>query len=190
MLDYNEVRERAYIVYNGEPYEVLSSHIFRKQQRKPVNQVKLRNLITGKQTDATFHQSDKVEAASIESKEIKYLYSNRGEAWFADPNDPSNRFSLPEEQVKDSLHYVRPNDVVTAQVYQDNIVGLKVPIKVDLKVTEAPPNIKGNTSSGGNKPVVLETGYTVNAPLFINEGDILRINTENGEYVERVEKAP
>lgn len=189
MLDYNEVRERAYIVYNGEPYEVLSSHIFRKQQRKPVNQVKLKNLITGKQTDATFHQSDKVEVATIESKEIKYLYSNRGEAWFAEPDNPSARFSLPEEQVESELRFVRPNDVVTALVYADEIVGIKLPIKVDLVVTEAPPNIKGNTSSGGNKPVVLETGYSVNVPLFINEGDILRINTDTGEYVERVEKA-
>lgn len=189
MLDYNEVRERAYIVYNDEPHEVLSSHIFRKQQRKPVNQVKLKNLISGKQTDATFHQSDKVPTATIESRDIKYLYANRGEAWFSEPDNPSARFSLPEEQVGDTLRFVRPNDIVTALVYEDKIVGTKVPIKVELKVTEAPPNIKGNTSSGGTKPVVLETGYTVNAPLFINEGDTLRINTDTGDYVERVEKA-
>lgn len=189
MLDYNEVRERAYIVYNDEPHEVISSHIFRKQQRKPVNQVKLRNLISGKQVDATFHQSEKVPVATIQNKDIKYLYTNRGESWFAEIDNPSARFSLPEETVKDTLRFVRENDTVTAQIYDEKVVGTKVPIKVELVVTEAPPNIKGNTSSGGNKLVVLETGYSVNAPLFINVGDIVRVNTETGEYVERVEKA-
>lgn len=189
MLAYNEVRERAYIVYEGEPYEVLSSHVFRKQQRKPVNQVKLRNLISGRQTEATFHQADKVEEATIDSKEIKYLYTNKGESWFTDVDDASKRFSLPEDQVADAVRFVRPNDTVTALVYEEKIVGTKVPMKVELMVKEAPPNIRGNTSTGGSKPVTMETGYVVNVPLFINVGDILRINTQTGEYTERVEKA-
>lgn len=153
MLAYNEVRERAYIVYEGEPYEVLSSHVFRKQQRKPVNQVKLRNLISKKQTEATFHQSDKVEEATIDEKEIVYLYTNKGESWFSEVDDKSKRFSIAEEQVADSLRFIRANDTVTALVYNEEIVGTKVPMKVDLKVTEAPPNIKGNTSTGGSKSV-------------------------------------
>jgi elongation factor P len=189
MLAYNEVRERAYIVFEGEPYEVLSSHVFRKQQRKPVNQVKLRNLISGRQTEATFHQSDKVEEATIDTKEIQYLYTNRGESWFAEADDASARFSLPEEQVADSVKFIRPNDTITALVYDEKIVGTKVPLKVELTVKEAPPNIRGNTSTGGTKPVVMETGYIVNVPLFINVGDVLRINTQTGEYTERVEKA-
>jgi len=189
MLAYNEVRERSYIVYEGEPYEVLSSHVFRKQQRKPVNQVKLRNLISGRQTEATLHQADKIEPATIDTKEIQYLYTNRGESWFSETDNPSARFSLPEEDVRDSIKFIRANDTVTALVYEEKIVGIKIPTKVELVVKEAPPNIKGNTSSGGTKPVTLETGYVVNVPLFINAGDILRINTQTGEYTERVEKA-
>jgi elongation factor P len=189
MLAYNEVRERAYIVYEDEPYEVLSSHVFRKQQRKPVNQVKLRNLISGRQTEATFHQADKVEEATIDTKEIKYLYTNRGESWFCEPGDASKRFPLPEEQVAEEIQFIRPDDTVTALVYEEQIVGTKVPLKVELAVKEAPPNIRGNTSTGGSKPVTMETGYVVNVPLFINVGDILRINTQTGEYTERVEKA-
>ncbi|MDZ7726444.1 MAG: elongation factor P [Candidatus Campbellbacteria bacterium] len=189
MLSYNEVRERSYIVHQGEPNEVLSSKIFRKQQRKPVNQIKLKNLITGKQTETTIHQSEKVEPASIETRDIKYLYSRRGESWFCEVDDPSDRFSIPDERIEDSKPFIREDDIVTALIYEDEVVGIKLPIKVELEVREAPPNIKGNTSSGGNKSVTLETGYTVNAPLFINPGDILRINTETGEYVERVEKA-
>ena len=99
------------------------------------------------------------------------------------------RFSLPEEQVEDSVKFVRPNGMVTALVYDEKIVGTEVPLKVELTVKEAPPNIRGNTSTGGTKPVVMETGYVVNVPLFINVGDVLRINTQTGEYTERVEKA-
>lgn len=189
MLEYNEIRERAYIIYNGEPHEVLSSHIFRKQQRKPVNQVKLKNLITGKQVETTFHQSDKAEPADIDTRAERYIYTRGEESVFSDPEDPSDRFSIPTEKVVDSLPFLRENDTVEALVYEDTIVGVSVPIKVDLKVSEAPPNIKGNTSSGGTKPVTLETGHVVNAPMFVNMGDILRVNTQTGEYVERVEKA-
>lgn len=189
MLAYNEVRERAYIVYDDEPYEVLSSHIFRKQQRKPVNQVKLRNLKTGRQIEATFHQSDKIEEADIGSREIKYLYTNRGESWFCNPDDPSKRFSLSKEIVGDSLFFMRENDSVTSLVYDDALVGIRMPMKVDLVVKDAPPNVKGNTSAGGSKTVVLETGYSVVVPLFINTGDVVRVNTVTGEYVERVKKA-
>lgn len=189
MLAYNEVRERAYIVYDDEPYEVLSSHIFRKQQRKPVNQVKLRNLKTGRQIEATFHQADKIEEADIGSREIKYLYTNKDESWFCNPDEPSKRFSLPKEVVDDSLSFMRENDTVTSLVYADEIVGIQLPMKVDLAVTDAPPNVKGNTSSGGSKTVVLETGYSLVVPLFINTGDVVRVNTVTGEYAERVSKA-
>lgn len=189
MLAYNEVQERSYIIYNGEPHEVLSSHVFRKQQRKPVNQVKLKNLISGKQTDTTLHQSEKVEPAEIDTRKIAYIYSRRGESVFSDPNDRSVRFSLPDEVVEHALPFLREGDVVEALEYDENIVGIRIPIKVELTVSQAPPNVKGNTSSGGTKPVTLETGHVVNVPMFVNMGDILRINTQTGEYVERVEKA-
>lgn len=188
MLDYNEVKPRKYVVMEGEPYEVLSSHVFRKQMRKPVNATKLKNLITGKVMEYSFHASEKTEEAEILSREVKYLYFNRGEYWFCEKDDPSKRFSLSEDFIGEAGKFMNLNSLVELLSFQDRNIGVKLPIKVELKVKDAPPGIKGNTAQGGTKLVTLETGATINAPLFINEGDILRINTETGEYVERVQK--
>ena len=186
MLEYNEIVERKFIILDGAPYEVVSSHVFRKQQRKPVNATKLRNLLTGKITERSFHQSEKVEEAEIISKEIKYLYTNKGEHWFSEINDPSKRFKLEAEMVGAQGKFLKQNSIVKALVFNENIIGLKLPIKVELKVTEAPPAVKGDTVTGGTKQITLETGAVINAPLFVNEGDVIRVNTETEEYAERV----
>src|SRR4051812_27964244 len=99
LLEYNEITKKKYIVFEGEPYEILDSHVFRKQQRKPVNQVKMRHLIGGRVVEHSFHQSEKAEEAEIESRKIKYLYTNKGEFWFSEENDPSKRMSYSEDQV-------------------------------------------------------------------------------------------
>lgn len=186
MLEYNEIVERKIIVVDEQPYEVVSSHVARTQQRKPTNQVKAKNLITGKLSDFTFRSTDKVEEADIEHKDVKYLYTNKGEFWFCEANDPSKRFPLPEAVLGDGMKYIKTNSIVPAIIFNDEIIGVKLPIKVDLKVTEAFPAVKGDTAKGGNKSVKLETGASVNVPMFIKEGDILRINTETGEYTDRV----
>jgi len=186
MLEYNEIKERKVIVYDGAPFEVLSSHVFRKQQRKPVNAVKMKNLLTGKVMEISFHQSEKAEEAEVEKRQIKYLYENRGEYWFCEATNPSQRFKLEAEQVGEQIHFVKQNSIVDLISFQDKILGIEVPIKVELKVTEAAPAVKGNTVQGGVKQVAVETGYTINVPMFINEGDIIRLNTDTGDYVERV----
>ena len=188
MLEYNEVVERKYIVLDGQPYEVLSSHVFRKQQRKPVNATKLKNLITGKVTEYSFHVSEKVEEAEIDSREIKYLYENKGTYWFCIPTEPSNRFSFESDQIGPQIKLLKPNTIITQLMFGDKTTGFKYPPMVELKVTEAPPNIKGDSAVGGNKLVTVETGATVNVPLFVNEGDVIRINTETEEYKDRVGK--
>lgn len=186
ILAYNEVLVRKYIVLDGAPYEVLDAHIFRMQQRKPVNQVKMRNLISGKVTENTFHQSDKIEEAEIEKKDIKYLYTNRGEYWFCEANDPSKRFSLEPSLLGDGIRFIKANAIITALIFDEKIIGVQLPIKVELRVTEAHPAVKGDTARGGSKDVVVETGATVQVPMFIKEGEMIRINTETGEYAERV----
>jgi elongation factor P len=188
MLEYNEITVGKFIIFNDEPWEVLSAHVFRKQQRKPVNATKLRNLITGRITENSFHQSEKAEEADLEFKDIKFIYSNpsKDEYWFHYEGDQSKRFALTEEQVGFGSKFLKKDIVASAMLFDEKIIGVKLPIKVQLKVVEAPPNMKGNTAQGGNKVVKVETGASVNAPLFINEGDTIVINTENGEYVERV----
>lgn len=189
MLDYSEVREHKYIIHDEEPWEVLSSHVFRMQMRKPVNQTKLRNLISGRVVEITFHQNDKIREADIGEREIKYLYSHRGEHWFCDPEDPADRFKLSEDIVGSFIQYMKPNTVLQGSTFNEELIGIKPPIKVDLKVKESAPAVKGNTAQGAMKEAILETGAKVMVPLFINEGDVVRVNTEKGEYTERVEKA-
>jgi elongation factor P len=186
MLDYSEIRERRYIVYEGEPWEVISSHVFRKQQRKPVNVTKLRNLITGRITEVSFHVSDKVEEADIIKKEVKYLYTNKGEYWFSEANDLSKRFKLPIEIIGIGAKFLKPNIVMDIMLFDEKIIGLKVPIKMELKVTEAHETTRGNTAQGASKMVKLETGAEIQVPMFIKEGDVVRVNTETGEYADRI----
>jgi elongation factor P len=185
MLSYDEIKEGKYIVWNGEPWEVLSSHVFRKQQRKPVNATKIRNLITGKVTEPSFHVSEKVEEAEIEKKEAKYLYNNRGEYWFCDPKDPSKRFSLTNDFVGVRGKFLKTNSIIKILKFGERDIGVEMPIKVELKVVEAHPAVKGNTAQGGTKAVKLETGAEIQVPMFIKEGEMVRVNTETGEYTER-----
>lgn len=186
LLEYNEVTEKKFIVLDGSPYEVITSHVFRKQQRKPVNATKLKNLLTGKVTEYSFHQSEKIQEAEIDERDVKFLYSNRGEWWFADPENPADRFKVPAEVVGPQGKFLKPNTIVKQYLFDEKPINFRMPITMDLKVVEAPPNVKGDTMTGGQKVVKLETGAEINAPLFVNEGDVIRVNTETEEYRERV----
>ncbi|MEK7572298.1 MAG: hypothetical protein AAB493_00365 [Patescibacteria group bacterium] len=189
-LQYNEIREKKIIIYNGEPYEVIESHVARTQQRKPQNQVKLKSLISGKTISATFHVSDSADEADLIKRDVKFLYHNKGEYWFCDPENPKDRFKLDSALLGNTVKFLKENENVTALVWdnddEEKTIGLKLPIKMEFKVKEAPPAVRGDTSKGGIKVITLENKTTINAPMFINEGDIIRVNTETGEYVERV----
>lgn len=188
MLDYNEITVKKFIVFQNEPYEVIASHVSRKQARKPCNQTKLRHCVSGRIVEQPFHMSEKVEEAQIDTREIKYLYTAKGEVWFCDSKNPSDRFPLKSSVLEGKEIYLKPNTIIDALVFDEKIIGVRIPIKVDLLVKEAAPAVRGNTVSGGTKQVVLETGATVNTPMFINEGDLIRINTDTGDYAERVDK--
>jgi elongation factor P len=190
MLEYSEIRERKIIIYENEPCEVLENHVARTQMRKPQNQVKLKSLLSGRTWNATFHASDKAEEADISKKDVKFLYTNKGEYWFCDPENPSDRFQLAENIIGSATKFLKTNELVEAVVWNDDdeekIINIKLPIKMEFTIKEAPPSIKGNTASGGGKIAILENGIKISVPFFINTGDKVRINTESGEYVERV----
>jgi elongation factor P len=188
MLEYNEILPKKVILLDGAPYEVIDAHVFRKQQRKPVNQTKLRNIITGKVTEQAFHVSEKVEEADLTLKSVKYLYHNKGQYWFCAANNPADRFFLTDEVVGTQGQFLKANTILDAVVFDEKIISLRMPIKVELLVKEAPPAVRGNTAQGGTKQITLETGAVINAPLFVNEGDLIRVNTELASYVERVDK--
>jgi len=186
ILPYNEIVQRKYITLDGEPYEVLSSHVFRKQQRKPVNQTKLRHMITGKVTERSFHQTDKVDEADLEEKDIIYIFNKGDEYWFHSEGNPGDRFALSPATVGEQIRFFKQKDVLKAVLFNDTIISIKYPIKVDLRVTEAMPAVKGNTAQGASKYVKVESGATVSVPMFITEKDTIKINTETGEYTDRI----
>jgi elongation factor P len=195
MLEYNEITLRKIIIFEGVPHEVLASHVFRKQQRKPVNATKLRNLLTGGVTEVSFQVQDKVEEADISTRKMVFLYKNakNNEYWFAEEKDRSKRFTIDENIIGSPAQFLKENALVDVVIFTDDedeerIIGVRLAHKLDLKVVDAPPSIKGNTATGGNKQATLETGAVVSVPLFINIGDLVKINTETGEYVERAEK--
>lgn len=189
-LQYSEIREKKIIIHKDEPCEVMESHVARTQQRKPQNQVKLRSLISGKVFPATFHVADSADEADIIKRDVTFLYTNKGEYWFCDPNDKSKRFKLDAALIGDASKFLNPNGNVVALVWdnddEEKVIKLSLPIKMNFKVKEAPPAVRGDTSKSGNKVITLENGAILNAPMFIKEGDVVSINTETGEYVERV----
>jgi len=187
-VEYNQITPKKTVTMDGDPYLVLSSNISKKDRQKASNNVRMKNLRTGNVIERTFHQSDVLEEADIDKREVKYLYENRGEYWFCEPDNPRERFSLSEEVVGPLKNFVTENSLVEAMVFNDKIISIIIPVKVELTVKEAPEAVKGNTSSGATKEITLETGYTLQAPQFINAGDVVSVNTETGEYSARVEK--
>jgi elongation factor P len=188
-LQYNEILPKKTVIMDDDPYVVLTSAIAKKDRQKASNNVKMKNLRTGGVVDKTFHQADVLEEAFIEKRDVKFLYENRGEYFFCPPDKPGDRFSFTEEIVGDAARFMKQNSIVEALVFDDEIMSISVPVKVELKVKEAAPAVKGNTSSGATKEVTVETGAIVFVPMFINEGDVISVNTESGLYTERIEKA-
>ncbi len=188
-VEYNQVLSKKTVEMNGDPYLVLSSDIAKKDRQKASNTVRMKNLRTGQVIEKTLHQSDVLQDAFITKREVKYLYANRGEFWFCEPNNPKERFNLPTDVIGDMAKYVTENSLVEAIEYDDKIMSINTPIKVELKVKEAPDAVKGNSSGGATKEVILETGHNIHVPMFINAGDIIAVNTESGLYSERIEKA-
>jgi len=137
VLSYNEILPKTIIDYNGAPYEVLSAHIFRMQKRKPVNQTKLRNLVTGQVLEISFHSSETIQEAETDHMDAVYLYSNPQGSWFAEEGNAKNRFSFPFDAVRDQVQWLAPNSVVEVLTYEEKPMTIKIPVKVDLEVKDA-----------------------------------------------------
>ena len=188
-LDYDEIKPRKFILVDGQPFEILESHVARTQKRKPQNQVKMRNLLNGKVIPNTFHASDTAEEADISKREALFLFANKGEYWFCNPNDRAKRFTIDTDVIGDGTKYLKDNTIVDTKVFEyddeERVIGITLPIKMTFEVKDAPPAIKGNTASGGGKLVTLETGAQITTPFFIEIGDKIIVNTDTGEYFER-----
>ena len=189
MVSYTDLKKGMVIVWNGEPYEVVEMSFVRMQQRKAVVQSKLKQLKSGKVVDRSWQASDEVVEAEVERRELTFLYAHRGEYWFEEPGNPKARLAVSGETLGGAARFLKPKTPTVVLLVDGKPMKVILPIKMEFTVTEAPPALRGNTAQGGTKQVTLEGGVTVSVPLFVNEGDTVRINTETGEYAERVEKA-
>lgn len=187
MLEYNELKVGTIFEKDGDPWKVIDYAFIRMQQRKPVVQLKIKHLISGKVVDFSTHTGEKYNEAEINMVPVNFIYQSKGEYWFNEVGKPAVRFALKKDLVE-GVEYLKSNTEVKAYKFGEKIINIELPIKVDLKITETPGGAKGNTAQGGTKVATLETGAKVNVPLFVNEGDVVRVNTQSGEYIERVEK--
>lgn len=185
MLTHTDLKKGTQFIYENQPWEVLDSLHVKMAQRRPVVQTKIKNLISGSVQEKTFQQGDMFNEAELVKKDIKFLYSTKGEYWFCEVNDPSKRFSFTEAMLGSGAKFFKPNSLVQGVLFDEKIITVKSPIKVALKVKETPPGVKGDRAQGGTKEATLETGAVIQVPLFIEEGDVIEINTELGEYVKR-----
>ncbi len=185
-LGVNDLKPKTYFIYEDAPYIVLETHHLKMQQRRPVVQTRMRNLLNGKVLERNLAQSDFFEEADVERKEVKFLYAHRDKFMFVNPKDPSDRFELSNELVGESAQFLKPNTILESLNWNGDVINISLPIKMQFKIVEAPPGIRGDTATGGTKQVKIDTGATLNVPLFVNEGDEIIVNTETGQYVERV----
>jgi len=196
MIGSNELKPGVFFIYEDQPYQVLETHHLKMQQRRPVVQTKMKNVLNGKLYERNFAQSDLFELADIERQNVKFLYAHtrlpagrQDEYWFSEENSPAKRFQLSEAVIGDSVKFLKPNTICQALLFNSLVINIELPVKMEFRVVEAPPAIRGDTAQGGVKQVKLENGAQINVPLFINQDDTIRINTESGEYVERVSKS-
>jgi len=186
MLAHTDLKPGVQFIFEGQPWEVLDANAMKMAQRRPVIRTKIRNLVDGRVQEQSFQQGDMFDEADLEKREIKFLYQTKGQYFFCEPNNPSNRFSFTEAQIGVQAKYLRPNEVVTGIVFEEKIITFKLPIKVQLKVKESAAGVKGDRAQAGTKEATLESGAIIQVPLFIEEGDVIEVNTETGEYVKRV----
>ena len=169
---------------DGDPFVVVDFQFVKPGKGTAFTRTKIRNMITGAVLDRTYKSGEKLKPADTEDREMQYLY-NDGDFHFMDNNN-YEQVSLDSNAVGDAANYLTENMLIEVGFFKGRSIGLSLPNFVVLEVTETAPGEKGNTVTGASKPAVVSTGYSVNVPLFVNEGDQLRIDTRTGEYVERV----
>ncbi|NOX20732.1 MAG: elongation factor P [Nitrospirae bacterium] len=185
MISTNDFRRGTKIEYKGEPYMVIDFQHVKIGRGGAFVRAKLKGLKSGKIIEETFNAGDKIPKADLEEKEMQYLYSQDNLYYFMD-NETYEQIPLTEEQLGEARLYLKENMNVYILYYKSEPIAVELPNFVELQVVQTEPGVKGDTASGGSKPATLETGATVKVPLHINEGDIIKVDTRTGEYIERV----
>ncbi len=181
----NEFRSGLKIILDGDPCNIVENEFVKPGKGQAFNRVKIRNLKTGRVVDKTFKSGDSVEAADVMETEMQYLYSD-GEFWHFMVPDTFEQYAADENAVADARQWLKEQDMCTVTLWNNVPLAVAPPNFVELEITETDPGIRGDTAQGGVKPAKLESGATVRVPLFLEQGDVIRVDTRSGEYVSRV----
>lgn len=180
-----DFRRGLKIELDGVPYAIIEFQHVKPGKGGAFVRTKLKNLVAGRVVDKTFRAGEKVGKPDLVEKSMQYLYAEGSQYYFMD-NETYEQTFLTQEQLGESKNFLQENVTVTILYYQGKPIGVDPPIFVELRVIKTEPGVRGDTASGGSKPATLETGAVIQAPLFINEGDKVRIDTRTGEYTERI----
>jgi len=187
MYEASDLRKGLKMEIDGEPYVVVQFEFSKPGKGQALYRCKLKNMVTGSQFDRTYRSGDKFNEASLEEFEMEYLYAEKTRYCFMNTSTYDQEF-LTEEQLEDGIHFLKENMKCQVLFFQGRPIGVTLPNFVEMTVVQSDPWVKGDTASGSTKPATVETGYSLQVPPFINEGEKIRIDTRTGEYVERVKQ--
>lgn len=183
MISGGDLRKGIIIELDGKLYQVIDyQHV--KMKRTALAKVKLRDISAGHTMERSFQSGEKLIRARLESRSMQYLYSD-GDLYYFMDEENYEQISLDESHLAGALNYLKEGMSVEISSYKGEVLGVELPITIDLRVTSADPGFKGDTATGGSKPVTLETGLVIQVPLFINEGDVIKVDTRTATYLER-----
>ncbi len=187
MISANDLRTGITFEIDGDLFVVVSYQHVKPGKGSAFVRVKVKNLNTGNIVEKTYRPEEKFKKAFLERKSMQYLYKE-GENYVFMDLGTYEQFYLPEEDAEDASNYLKENLEIEVVFFKNNPVSVELPTFVELAVVQTEPGVKGDTATASLKPAILETGYKINVPLFVNEGDIIRVDTRTGEYLERVNK--
>lgn len=185
MISVNDLRTGLTIEVDGEPYSVIEFMHVKPGKGAAFVRTKLRNLRTGAVADRTFRAGERVNRARVENREMQYLY-NSGDEFYFMYTDTYEQITLERSQLGNAPDFMKENDIIIIQFYEGAPVGVDLPPSVELEITYTEPGFKGDTATGGTKPATLETGLVIQVPLFIEQGERVKVDTRTGEYISRV----
>ena len=184
-IGYGELKKGMSIEIEGEPYSVVDYERSKMQQRAPVMRIRFRNLLTGRVVDKTFSGYDvSFTPADVERRKSQYIYQDGDFYYFMD-NESYDQFPMDQGQVADTLDFIVEQTEVDLIFFKGTPITLELPITVDLKVINSPPGVRGDTATGASKEATVETGLMLQVPLFVKEGDVIKIDTRTGQYISR-----
>ncbi|WP_027340114.1 elongation factor P [Halonatronum saccharophilum] len=185
MISTKDFKTGMTIELDGELYSIVGYDHVKPGKGGAFLQTELKNIKTGQTINKRFRSGEKVAKAFVETREYQFLYQSGDDYVFMDKNT-YEQLTLSSEQMGESVNYLKENADIQVQMYENNPIGVEIEDTVELEVVQSPPAVKGNTVSGGSKKVTLETGFEVKVPLFVDKGDVLKVDTRSGEYIERV----